>query len=72
VEFEKKKFKKKLADDVKRIPKSLYAYVSSKTKVKDAVGPLLNSDGNYFSDNEAMYNILNEYFELVFTEENDV
>ena len=36
------------------------------------MGPLLNSDGNYVSDNEAMCNILNDYFGSVFTEESDV
>jgi myo-inositol-1-phosphate synthase len=50
----KKKFEKWLAHNVKKNPKSFYAYVRSKTKVKDAVGPLLNSDGNYVSDYEAM------------------
>jgi hypothetical protein len=54
--------KKKLAHDVENNPKSFYAHVRSKTKVKDAVGPLLNSDGYCVSDNEAICNILNEYF----------
>jgi hypothetical protein len=54
---------------VKKNQKSFYAYVRSKTKVKDAVGPMLNSDGNYVSDNEAMCNILNEYFGPVSIEE---
>jgi hypothetical protein len=51
--------------DVKN-PKSFYAYARTNTKVKDAVGPKLNSDGNYVSDNEEMCNILNEFFGSVF------
>jgi hypothetical protein len=60
---------KNVGSRCKKNAKSFYAHVSSKTKVKDAVGPLLNSDGNYVSDNEAMCNILNDYFGSVFTEE---
>jgi Reverse transcriptase (RNA-dependent DNA polymerase) len=58
--------------DLKKNPKILYACIRSKTKVEDAVGPLLNSDGYYVSDNDATCNILNEYFRSVFTEQNDV
>jgi hypothetical protein len=38
-------FERKLAKDIKVNPKSFYAYVRSKTKVRDAVGPLVNSAG---------------------------
>jgi hypothetical protein len=51
---------------------SLYACVRFKTQVKDAIGPLLNADGNYLSDNKGLCNVLNDYFATVFTEESDV
>jgi hypothetical protein len=36
-------------------------------------GPLgIIADGNYVSDDNAMYNILNDYFGSVFTEEIDL
>jgi hypothetical protein len=38
------------------------AYVQSKIKVRDAVRPLVNSDGIKESDHEEMCNILNDYF----------
>jgi hypothetical protein len=48
------------------------AYVRSKTKVRDAVGPLVNSAGIKESNHEEMCNILNDYFGTVFTEESTV
>jgi hypothetical protein len=68
----KRNFERKLAKDIKVNPKSFYAYVRSKTKVRDAVGPLVNSDGIKESDHEEMCNILNDYFGTVFTEESIV
>ena len=46
-EYQKAKgqFEKKMVQDVGHNPKSLYAYVTSKTKVKGAVVPLINSEG---------------------------
>lgn len=67
----KRQFEKKLAKDVKQNPKSFYAYVRSKTKVKEAVGPLVISDGQYTADKMVMSDMLNGYFGSVFTEEND-
>jgi hypothetical protein len=65
----KRNFERKLAKDIKVNPKSFYVYVRSKTKVRDAVGPLVNSAGIKESDHEEMCNILNDYFGTVFTEE---
>ena len=42
----KKHFEQKLAKDIKTNPKSFYAYVRSKSKVKDKVGPLKNIEGH--------------------------
>ncbi|MGE5822757.1 MAG: reverse transcriptase domain-containing protein [Nitrososphaerota archaeon] len=67
----KKTFERRLAKDIKKNPKSFYAYVRSKTKVKEVVGPLKNSEGKRISDVEEMSNILNQYFGSVFTEEID-
>jgi hypothetical protein len=57
----KRNFERKLAKDIKVNPKSFYAYVRSKTKVRDAVGPLVNSAGIKESDHEEMCNILNDF-----------
>jgi hypothetical protein len=64
--------KQKLAKDIKVYPKSFYAYVGSKTKASDAVGPLVNSDGIKESDHDEMCNILNDHFGTVFTGESIV
>ena len=67
----KKQFERKLAKDIKSNPKSFYAYVRSKTKVKEVVGPLRDTSNQLVSDNEVMCEILNEYFGSVFTSEDD-
>ena len=45
------------------------AYVRSKQKVEDKVGPLEGSDGNIITEGFLMAENLNEYFSLVFTRE---
>ena len=72
-EYKKAKieFEKKLAKDIKTNPKSFYAYVRSKTKVKYTVGPLKN-DGHLISENSSICNILNNDFGSVFNEEKNV
>ena len=47
----------------------MYAYVRSKQKVQDKVGPLEGSDGNIITDGFLMAENLNEYFSSVFTRE---
>ena len=61
------KFEMKLAkqDD----PKSVFAYVRSKSKTKDKVDPLNDNKGNVATDNDEMCEILNKYFCFVFTDE---
>ena len=49
--------------------KSFYAYVRSKHKVRDKVGPLENNSRNIISDGFQMAEVLNEYFSSVFTTE---
>ena len=55
---------------IKSNPRSFYAYVRSKTKVKEVVGPLKDSNDQFVSDNEVMCVILDDYFGSVFTSEN--
>ena len=65
----KRTVEKKLAGNIKKDSKSFYAYVRSKQKVRDMVGPLENSRGNIISDGFQMAEVLNEYFTSVFTTE---
>ena len=65
----KRTFEKKLAGNIKNYSKSFYAYVRSKQKVRDKVGPLENTRGNIVSDGFQMAEVLNEYFSSVFTTE---
>ena len=58
-----------MAGNIKNYSKSLYAYVRSKQKVRDKVGPLENNSGNIISDGFQMAELLNEYFSSVFTTE---
>ena len=58
-----------MAGNIKNDSKSFYAYVRSKQKVPDKVGPLENSSGNIISDGFQMAEVLNEYFSSVFTTE---
>ena len=51
----------------KNYGKSFYAYVRSKQKVRDKVGPLENNRGNIISDGFQKAEVLNEYFSSVFT-----
>jgi hypothetical protein len=54
---------------VKSNPKSFYAYVRSKTSVKEVVGPLRDRDGKLVMESEGMCNTLNDFFASVFTKE---
>lgn len=65
----KRVFEEKVADEVKSNPKSFYAYVRSKTSVKEVVGPLKDRDGQLKTESEEMCNILNDSFVSVFTTE---
>ena len=65
----KRSFEQKFANDIKNDSKNFYAYVRSKQKVRDKVGPLKNSAGNVISDGFQMAEDLNEYFSSVFTKD---
>ena len=62
-------FEKKLAGNMKNDSKSFYAYVRSKQKVRDKVGPLENNRGDIISHGFQMAEVLNKYFSSVFTTE---
>jgi hypothetical protein len=59
----KKMFQEQLPKDFERNPKSFYAYLRSKTKLKHTVHPLVNSEGNTVSSEEEISSILNDYFD---------
>ena len=61
--------KKQLAGNIKNYSKSFYAYIRSKHKVRDKVGPLENNRENIISEGFQMAEVLNEYFSSVFTTE---
>ena len=65
----KRTFEKNVAGNIKNDSKSFYAYVRSKQKVRDNVGPLENNKGNIISEGFQMAEVLNEYFSSVFTTE---
>ena len=65
----KRSYEQKLAFNIKHDSKSCYAYVRSKQKVQDKVGPLEGSDGNIITEGFLMAENLNEYFSSVFTRE---
>ena len=59
----------RIATDSYTILGQKYAYVRSKQKVQDKVGPLEDSDGNIITEGFLMAENLNEYFSSVFTRE---
>ena len=65
----KRKFERKLAKTAKANPKSFYAYVRSRCKTKDKVGPIKDAKGNVVNEDKLAAEILNAYFASVFTEE---
>ena len=65
----KRGYEQKIAFNIKHDSKSFYAYVRSKQKVQDKVGPLEGSDGNIITEGFLMAENLNEYFSSVFTRE---
>jgi ribonuclease P/MRP protein subunit RPP40 len=63
----KRNYEKKLAQDVKTNCKGFYAYVRSKQRTKERVGPLKNSMGKVVEEDVEAANLLNDYFSSVFT-----
>ena len=69
LEIQREATNKTIAFNIKHDSKSFYAYVRSKQKVQDKVGPLEGSDGNIITEGFLMAENLNEYFSSVFTRE---
>ena len=67
----KMEFENRLTNEIKCNPKGFYAYVRSKTKIKDVVGPLKDQNGCLLTEPETICMELNEYFSSVFTDELD-
>ena len=65
----KKDFEKKLTKQIKSDPKSFYAYVRSKSKIRDVIGPLRDSSNNLVTDDAKMCDVLNSLSGSVFTKE---
>lgn len=65
----KREYETRLADKIKEDPKSFYAYVRSRSKVKVKIGPIKDNLGQVVSEDSEMVNIFNEYFSSVFTKE---
>ena len=56
----KRSYEQKIAFNIKHDGKSLYAYVRSKQKFQDKVGPLEGSDGNIITEEFLMAENLND------------
>ena len=63
----KRNFERKLAANIKQDSKSFFAYIRSKQKVRDVVGPLKDNDGLVITKGKEMADALNIYFSSVFT-----
>ena len=62
-------FEKKMAMNIKKDPKTFYAYVRNKQKTRATVGPLKNEEGEVIHSNKEAVELLNSYFASVFTKE---
>ena len=61
-------YEQKIAEDLKHNPKTLYTYINSKKKIKDRIGPLKSTNGEVTENDTEQANILNDYFQTVFTD----
>ena len=60
-------FEHKLAANIREDNKHFFAYIISKQKVKDRVGPLKDIDGNVITKSADIAESLNDYFSSVST-----
>ena len=65
----KEEYETKLANNIKEDSKSFYAYIRSKQRCKEKVGPLKDTLGNVVNDDKLNADLLNRYFVSVFTNE---
>ena len=67
----KREFEKQLAKGCKKNPKSLFRYANFKSKIKHNVIRIKDEFGNINVKKEDNANLLNSFFESVYTDEND-
>ena len=65
----KRNYEKSIAKEAKKNPKAVYAYMRSKTKIKEEVLRLKNDDGTYTNDDMENCTLLNRKFLSVSTQE---
>ena len=63
------KFEKEIVLDAKLNPKRIYAYINSKTKIKECIRALRESNEKITTDTTQIANTLNNYFASVFCNE---
>ncbi len=63
------KFEKEIVLDAKLNPKRIYAYINSKTKIKECIRALRESNEKITTDTTQIANTLNNYFVSVFCNE---
>jgi len=66
----KRAFEEKLAGNIKNNAKAFFAYVNSKKRSSNKVGPLKDAQGTVIENNKETADIFNSYFASVFTVEN--
>ncbi|KAK3757931.1 hypothetical protein RRG08_058245 [Elysia crispata] len=65
------RLEKKVAEQAKRNPKSFWSYVKAKTSTRSGIGDLKRDDGTIASTDKEKAQVLNDFFQSVFTEEPD-
>src|SRR5579872_4471229 len=63
-------YEKSQANNMKTNSKQFYAYVRSKSKVKDSISCIKNKDCTVLTEDSKICEELNDYFSSVFTKEN--
>src|SRR5579872_6201334 len=63
-------YEKSLANDIKTNSKQFYAYIRSKSKVKDSISCIKNKDGTVLTEDSKICEELYDYFSSVCTKEN--
>ncbi|KAK3777007.1 hypothetical protein RRG08_008862 [Elysia crispata] len=65
------RLEKTVAEQAKRNPKSFWSYVKAKTSTRSGIGDLKRDDGTIASTDKEKVQVLNDFFQSVFTEEPD-
>ena len=65
-----RQFKKIIAKNLKKDPKSFWRYANSKIKTRSKISQLSKTDGNLTENDKEKADVLNTFFSSVFTEEN--